>query len=1244
MSDDSRWSEPDGDGDSQFERLLREVAHAPAVNGLPWSPERLEAALGAHPRFRPLHRLGEGGFGTVFEVEDRRRGERVALKVLHRTDGQALYRFKREFRVLAGLRHANLVRLHELFAVGDLWFFTMERVVGTELVRHVLSAREPRERLGRLRGALAQLTGALAALHGAGVLHRDLKPANVLVTEEGRVVVLDFGLATRSAEHTAAPSLDAAGTPAYMAPERWRSAPPTAASDWYAVGVMLQEALVGALPPPPGAHPVRPLEPPPGAPADLAALCRALLEPEPTARPSGEEVARRLGLTQGPAPLEHDAPGTPPPLAEGFVGRAGELATLDAAFADAQRGTGVSVLVTGPSGMGKTALVERFLAGVRQREPRAALLVGRCHPRESVPFKTLDGVIDAASRYLRALPRAQAEALVPTDVLPLLRVFPVLRQVPAMAGARRRVLDTSDALELHRRAFLALRELLSRLAHQVPVVLCIDDLQWGDADSARPLVELLAPPDAPPLLLLGTLRDEESPLAPPLALLLGSRAAGGLEPRLLHLGALDAGASRALAQARGRTGAEAERIASEAGGHPLFIAELAHHLETGPARPAEAPERQGMVLHQMLAERAQRLPEPVRRLLEVLAIAAGPLERAVTRAAAGLSDEDEPEATTRLVQARLVRLTGGGLLDVYHDRVRQAVLARLDAPTRQEHHRRLALALAGTGAEPEALARHHLRAGDVREARHHLLSAARRAAELLAFERTAALYREVLALPHAGQEPAPAQVREWLGEVLVSAGRSAEAGEVFLQTAAEVPEGTALRLRAATEFLKSGRVDAGLATARHALAAWGLHLPTTARRARLDFLSQRARARWRGLRWRERAEAEVPARVLRCLDACWAVGPPLFTIDMPLASYLLHRHLRLALDAGEPRRVGRALAFEAATRALLGGGIEDALTLLARAETLLDAHGDAASRGDLFQLRSWVLSLGGRLSESLLQSERAEALMLTDFTRATRAVAVLRYQRQVSLFLLGRLRELARSYTDHVEDDRRRGDRFAEITLGAHLGWMGFILEDAPAAARALVDRLMEGWSQEGFHLQHFNAHMARVQIALYAGQGTAALEHLEALGPELRRSGLLRLEGLRFRVLSLSVRALLMSLTERGLSRGAPAEARRLLARVDTHLRALERCAVPWQRGVVLALRAGRSRALGQTAQALAGFTQAEECFVAGGVRVMALAARRMRGALLGGEQGLRLMSEVDALFRAEGARAPERMGALVF
>ena len=198
--------------------------------------------------YRLIRELGRGGMGIVHEAVHLPSGHRVALKLLPQVDGTRLYRFKREFRSASGLSHPNLIGLHNLEADGDQWFFTMDLIEGEDFLQHV----RPSGRLDepRLRSTLAQVVLGVMALHARQIIHRDLKPSNVMVARNGRAVLLDFGLVLELDREAAARSLEGglAGTPAYMAPEQVNGGAVTSACDWYAVGVMLYEALSGRRP------------------------------------------------------------------------------------------------------------------------------------------------------------------------------------------------------------------------------------------------------------------------------------------------------------------------------------------------------------------------------------------------------------------------------------------------------------------------------------------------------------------------------------------------------------------------------------------------------------------------------------------------------------------------------------------------------------------------------------------------------------------------------------------------------------------------------------------------------------------------------------------------------------------------------------------------------------------------------------------------------------------------------------
>ena len=211
--------------------------------------------------YEVLAPLGAGGMGEVFRARDTRLGRDVAVKVLPDAvarDPDRLARFEREARTVAGLNHPNIVVLHSIEEEAGIPFITMELVEGESLGHHVVPKGLPLSRVLELSIPLAD---ALVAAHEKGVVHRDLKPANVMVTRDGRVKVLDFGLAklTRpatGADGTQAPTMESpisaagqvVGTVPYMAPEQVRGEAADARTDLFAIGIIMYELASGRRP------------------------------------------------------------------------------------------------------------------------------------------------------------------------------------------------------------------------------------------------------------------------------------------------------------------------------------------------------------------------------------------------------------------------------------------------------------------------------------------------------------------------------------------------------------------------------------------------------------------------------------------------------------------------------------------------------------------------------------------------------------------------------------------------------------------------------------------------------------------------------------------------------------------------------------------------------------------------------------------------------------------------------------
>ena len=203
-------------------------------------------------QFEVLSHLGSGGMGEVYRARDSRLGRDVALKILPAhllSDRDRLARFAQEARSVSLLNHPNIVTIYEIGQVEGLPFIAMELIEGATL-RAVIAAGAPP--LKRVLHVASQLAEGLAKAHAAGLVHRDLKPENVMVTKDGFVKILDFGIAKLAAPpDSGAPVAGLTqtglvlGTPGYMSPEQARGLPLDARSDQFSFGLILYELLTG---------------------------------------------------------------------------------------------------------------------------------------------------------------------------------------------------------------------------------------------------------------------------------------------------------------------------------------------------------------------------------------------------------------------------------------------------------------------------------------------------------------------------------------------------------------------------------------------------------------------------------------------------------------------------------------------------------------------------------------------------------------------------------------------------------------------------------------------------------------------------------------------------------------------------------------------------------------------------------------------------------------------------------------
>ena len=1230
-------------------------------------------------RFELVRKLGEGGMGVVYEAFDHERSMSVALKTLRNLDATSLYRFKREFRALLDVSHPNIVGLYELVYHGDDWFFTMELLEGGDFIRYVRpgddgGARLPTATLSptsqetqetreiqvvdtpptgndvtdpmpsaapysthvddhRLRRGLVQLAQALDAIHRAGMVHRDLKPSNVRVTPAGRIVLMDFGIvAEASAPVDDSDEPRAIGTPSFMAPEQAAGAPATAAADWYALGVMLYIALTGRLPfsgprdavlvAKQSQDPVSPDQIAEDVPHDLARLCIDLLQRDPSARPPGEEVLLRLGADAGAAPETTTMGGS------AFVGRGRELSDLRRAYDEAREGTAVACLVIGASGMGKSTLVRRFaheLGGATRVRDTPVVVRGRCHERESLPYKAFDSIVDHLTHFLVGLSPERAAELLPEDVDLLTRLFPVLRRVPGVQTAR--PLGGFDRQELRRRAFAVLRELLTRIAAWRPLVVGIDDLQWADEDSIDLLEALLAPPSPPPLLLIAAIRAENvDSSAPAIQRALRAVEVAGNAHRL-ELGSLTSEEQDQLVGRLMGTGASAfdPSLWRQSAGSPFFLGELVRYArERGTLGSEDAP-----ALDQVLRERIARLPDAARNLLQAVAVSGEPTPLGTLAEAVDLDAAARERALAVLRVGHLVRVARHGqdpAVAPYHDRIRETLVDNLDAEHLRDLHYRLALALERAGGSIDALARHWLGTGDREQATSYLVSAAEAAQSVLAFGRAAELYRAAIDLGGHDDDQGRT-LREGMADALTLAGHYYEAAVAYREAASGADEDAVLELtrKSADNFLRSGHVALGLEALGAIMGRLGITYARTHRRALMSLGWQRVRSFFRGLRYKPRAEAEIAARDLGRLDTLYAASTALGMIDHIRGADLQTRHLLQALRFGEEHRVIRALSIEAVFRAAAGGrGLRSAEILGREVELRARRIGDPCLVAVALIAVAASAFLGARPRAAVEAFTEVDELLTTQCVGADWERITARFMMCLAQIQLGELAAVARAGARLTAEANSRNDAYERNLFATQPTTWRHLLADRPDDALAALEGALEGWPNHTFYMAHYFVVAARSIVHLYQGDPARAGEVLDQIWPKMRTSQLHRFRWLMVEYLHYR------SLAAWGTGDRGPVH------KMIRHCESFGRVA-----GIGMARGHRGFLALhdGDESRGLELLLEAQRMMEEAGFRAIARGFRYRIATLTAGAEGERIRQECLDGFAAEGAAVPERM-----
>jgi hypothetical protein len=930
-----------------------------------------------------------------------------------------------------------------------------------------------------------------------------------------------------------------------------------------------------------------------------------LLRRDPAARPAGPEILRHLGLVLSvrPARAAEDITATK------LVGREDQASVLRDAFVASRGGAATAVLVAGASGMGKSTLVDGVLDQLVESN-QAVVLRGRAYEREAVPYKAVDSAVDALSRHLVALEEAGEPVPVPDDAWALGHLFPVLQRVRGIdAPAQDRA---HDLRELRARAFTAMRGLLAALAERTPLVFFLDDVHWGDVDSARLLLDLVRPP-APAILLVMTCRDD----LPSSAFLTEflTRWPAATEVRRLMVAPLElAEAQRLALSLMDERGERAERVARavarESGGSPFLIQELVRGNQAGHTG-GKSP-LVDLTLDQVVHRRLGRLSEQGRTLVELISVGGRPLPVPAVAAAMG-TPRPVDALITQVAAERFVRVglhEGQEVIEPAHDRIREIVVGGLSPETLRDRHGRLARALESTpDFDGESIAVHWLVAGDPSRAARAAQIAAEEAVAKLAFDQAARLFR--MALETSTSSPAETRrLRLRLAQLLDYAGRGAECARVYLDLArdADHTEQLDFRRAAAEQLLAVGRTEEAAAILEKLLVAAGIKAPRSPLLVFLSLMVYRAWLFFLGTHFVERRPDEVSRMDRLRMDALWTAAIGYGLIDMVLATYMQARLLVEALRRGDRRDMMRAVVGETA---LLAAGAqrpsrrEIAFGRLASRLAELDGTGEAQSLAD--HAHGAALFLRG-------EWKQAQELLLK-FESAPAATASVTIQRRAILervsYYMGDMKESERQVAILMSIAQDQGDLHTLVGLrtGAEIGRL--LAADEPLRARQQLREARADWSHKGFFVPDWQAMINEPSIDLYVGDPGAAYDRFAGAMPALRRSMMLHSGYIRATTLVTQGRLAIASIAAR------PELRRQRIAEARTALRKLRREYPPWTAVLVASIEALVANAQGDRLAAISALRQVIGLAIATDSLVFLPPARYRLGELLGGEEG---------------------------
>jgi hypothetical protein len=480
-----------------------------------------------------------------------------------------------------------------------------------------------------------------------------------------------------------------------------------------------------------------------------------------------------------------------------------------------------------------------------------------------------------------------------------------------------------------------------------------------------------------------------------------------------------------------------------------------------------------------------------------------------------------------------------------------------------------------------------------------------------------------------------------LAEALTNAARGADAAAVYLDAASDATSTRALELRrrAAEQLVYSGHMDEGTATFEAVLEAVGVAMPRSRFVILLSLLYFTALLAFRKFKFTSRREEDIDPRALLRIDCLGSAGAGMGMTDHVRGRELQTRTLLEALKAGEPARLGRAMAFYGFTLASSGPSkFEAAMSIHQKVEAmaaeLKSPYLEALGCG----VAAFAYYLSGQMAKSRAPFERAEQTLHDRCIGVTYELASARMILYRAMVYLGELPALARVVDVTLRESEQKGDLYTVVNLRTNCtAILGLAGDDAAAAQREL-DAIVPHLPKHGFHVQHALYYAVQGWVWLYAGEPARTRDVVAGVWKEMKRSMVLRIQTTRVALHDLRARACVALLASR------TGDAAAVRKEAEHFVRLQEREGLPWTTAHAQAMRGCLAFRDGAREQAAAHFKNAAEGFAALKLALLAAASRRARGILVGGEEGRALIADAEARMVLSGVKNPARMmGSLV-